>query len=131
MLRSAAAGPFAGVITVASWLKLLSPLAVAEYLFSGYDSLLSHLAMEHLLDEDFPRANGENDTPTVQNLRAALLETYLGSTCEIIRQENRLAVPTARVQLRVAITVPGGTSDTWPSQIPEPENVVYPTRRRV
>ena len=119
MLRSATTGPFQGVITTASWLKILSPGAVAEYYFSSYNSLLSHLALEMLLDEDFPRTPDQTHTPTVANLKTAVAELYAGSTVEIRRSE--------RNQLHLAITVPGGEAGTWPAQIPKPGAISYPT----
>ena len=79
--------------------------------------------MELLLDEDFPRAPEQTDTPTVANLKKALAELYAGSTCEVGRTENH--------KLRVAITVPGGKGDAWPSQIVKPEGVEYPNREHV
>ncbi len=107
-----------GVISVASWLKTLSPAAVSEYYFSGYNSLLSHIALELLLDEDFPRTKEQADTPTVANLKTAVAELYAGSTLEISNQQNKM---------RLAITVPGGEGDTWPEQIDQPGSITYPT----
>jgi hypothetical protein len=118
MLRSATTGPFMGVITVASWLKTLSPAAVAEYYFSSYNSLLSHMALELLLDEDFPRTEEQADTPTVANLKTAVAELYAGSTLAIRNERNKL---------HLAITVPGGEGDTWPAQIQKPGAITYPT----
>lgn len=107
-----------GVITVASWLKTLSPAAVAEYYFTSYNSLLSHLALERLLDEDFPRTEGQADTPTVANLKTAVAELYAGSRLEISRQQNKM---------HLVIAVPGGETDTWPEQIAQPGPITYPT----
>lgn len=112
MLCSAAAGPFMGVITVATWLKTLSPAEVAEYYFTSYDSLLSHMAMKVLLDEDFPRTVTQADTPTVANLKTAVAELYPGSTLQISNHQNKL---------RLAITVPGGNEGTWPEHIAKPK----------
>lgn len=119
MLRSAITGPFQGVITAASWLKMLSPAAVAEYYFTSYNSLLSHIALEMLLDEDFPSSPEQTDTPSVANLKTAVAELYPGSTLSIHRSE--------RNQLHLAITVPGGEAGTWPAQILKPGAITYPT----
>lgn len=120
MLRPAALHSLPVVVTLTSWLEALSPYAVGEYVFNGYDYLLTHLAMERLRDEDFPKplraAVGETDTLT--NLRAALNLLYPGSTLHISNEQNKL---------RLAITVPGGAADTWPAQIAQPGPITYPT----
>lgn len=120
MLRSAPVISFQDAISVASWLKILSPGAVSEYYFTSYNNLVSRLAMQELLDEDFPKplraAAGETDT--VANLRAAVAEMYPGSTLAISNEQNKL---------RLAITVPGGDADTWPEQIAKPGPITYPT----
>lgn len=119
MLRSAAALIPAVVVSVAEWLQLLSPAEVAQYYFTGYDSLLSHMALEHLEDADFPRTKGQAETDTVTNLRAAMAQQYPGSTVSVERNE--------RNQLILAITVPEGKSNRWPVHIPQPGPITYPT----
>lgn len=117
MLRSVV-GLFAGPVSVAEWVKVLSPVAVAQFYFSSYNGILSNLAIGQLLDEEFP-AEGEAAPAvgTVANLQAALNELYPGNTCEVSRQDGKM---------RVAITVPGGAAGGWPSQIPEPRTITHP-----
>lgn len=118
MLRSAAIAVPQYVISVATWLKALSPAAIAEYYFSSYNSLLSNLAMESLEDADFPRTEEQADSPSVANLKTAVAELYPGSTLAIRNERNKL---------HLAITVPGGEADTWPAQIVQPVPITYPT----
>jgi hypothetical protein len=113
MLRSAAV-----VVSVAEWLQLLSPAEVAQYYFTGYDSLLSNLAIMQLRDADFPCTEEQADTPIVANLRIAMAQQYPGSTVAIRNERNKL---------NLALTVPGGAADTWPAQIPQPGPITYPT----
>lgn len=108
-------------VSVATWLEWLSPKAVTEYYFNGYNTILSNLAMELLVQEDFPKQEGDPETQTIENLRAALAELYAGSTCILTRKDNRFTL---------AITVPGGEADTWPAQIPQPGPITYPNRGR-
>lgn len=108
-------------ISTGRWLELLSPAKVAEYIFNGYNCILSNLAMDVLTEEDFTPA-GAPEVPTIQNLRTALAELYPGSTCELKRDRNRFTL---------ALTVPGGEADTWPAQIPQPGPITYPNRGRV
>ena len=121
MYRPAALPALSAAVSLTSWLETLSPYAVAAYIFNGYDYLLTHLAMERLLDEDFPKPlrAAEGETDTVANLRAALNVLYPGNRCTISNEQNKL---------RLAITVPGGSADTWPAQIPQPAGVCYPSR---
>jgi hypothetical protein len=108
-------------VPTTSWLDLLTPARVAEYIFNGYNCILSNIAMDMLMEEDFT-AEGAPESPTIQNLRAALAELYAGSTCELKRDGSRFTL---------AITVPGGEADTWPEQIPQPGRITYPNRGRV
>lgn len=108
--------------TVATWLQELSPAKVAEYYFNGYDSILSNLAMNMLTQQDFPKKEGDPETETIQNLRTALAELYPGSTCTLARERNTFTL---------RLSVPGGTADTWPTQIPQPGPITYPNRGRV
>ena len=100
-------------LTVADWCPLLSPDAVSQYVFTSYNSLLSHLAMEELTAEDFPAcpqpsAGPGPETVTLINLRTALATLYPGSTCTLTTEGQRRTL---------TITVPGGERDTWPEGI--------------
>lgn len=102
--------------SVAEWVAHLSPAAMADYILTSYNGLLSWSALELLTHEDFqaapdmPDGQGQ-DTVNVQNLRAALTELYPGHTLALWRVAGRG---------HLVITVPGGNADTWPAQIPQP-----------
>lgn len=104
--------PFAP-ISVEAWLTRLSPEQMSQYAFTAYDCLLSLTALETMQNHDFDtEGRFGRDAASIENLRTALASLYEGSTCELFIGAG---------QLRVQLTVPGGSLSHWPSQIPQPE----------